>query len=161
MFNKIMIITALIFIFCAAAVLAEPGPDDLVFFANKASVKTEKLTLKELEQIFLSKLTNWPDKSGAITPYNIAMDTPEREALQKKVLNMSSEDEKKYWVQKRIEGKENPPESKKSAAMVQMMVSKMKGSIGYCFYKDIQASVKGDLLFLKIEDKDNSVKEGL
>lgn len=126
-----------------------------MFFANKASVKQTDLSLKELEQIYFSKLTAWPDKkSGNITPFNMAMDTPEREALQKNVLKMSSEDEKKYWVQKRIEGKENPPESKKSAAMVQMMVSKMNGAVGYCFYKDIQASVKGSLVFLKVDGKE-------
>ncbi|MBP7652129.1 hypothetical protein KA977_01820 [Candidatus Dependentiae bacterium] len=154
MIKKLVITMIIITAFCFSA-FSEPKPDDLVFFANKASVKQTDLSLKELEQIYLSKLTAWPDKkSGSITPFNIAMDTPERDSLQKSVLKMSSEDEKKYWVQKRIEGKENPPESKKSAAMVQMMVSKMNGAVGYCFYKDIQASIKDAIIILKIDGKE-------
>ncbi|HON56298.1 MAG TPA: hypothetical protein PLM75_09140 [bacterium] len=154
MYKKIITLILFIFVFSVFVNVANAAPDAdaLVFFANKASVKTDSLTLKELEQIYLSKMTAWPDKkSGNITAFNLAIDSPERAALQKLVLKMSGEDEKKYWIQKRIEGKENPPESKKTAVMVQMMVSKMEGAIGYCFYKDIQDNIKGDLLFLKID----------
>lgn len=137
----------------ASMLNAAPKPDDLVFFVNKESVSAASITIKELEQIFLSKLTEWPDKkSGAIVPYNLALDTPERNALAKLVLGKTADDEKKYWVQKRIEGKENPPDSKKTAVMVQMMTSNMKGAVGYCFFKDFKENPK--LALIKIGDKE-------
>ena len=150
--KRIILCISIIALF-ASMLNAAPKPDDLVFFVNKESVSAASISLKELEQIFLSKLTEWPDKkSGAIVPYNMALDTPERTALAKLVLSKSADDEKKYWVQKRIEGKENPPDSKKTAIMVQMMTSNMKGAVGYCFFKDFKDNPK--LSLIKIDGKE-------
>jgi ABC-type phosphate transport system substrate-binding protein len=139
--------------FSIITVYAVPGPDDLVVFANK-SVKTPELTMKQLEQIYLGKLTAWPDKSGKVKAYNMNMDSKERTAFQKIVLKKTPDEMKKYWVKKRIEGKERPPQAKKSAVMVSVMVSKFKGGIGYCFYKDLKDSLKAKLHIIKINGKE-------
>jgi len=153
MLNKVSYIMIVILVFSTLA-FAEPGADDLVVIANK-SVKTAALSMKELQQIFYGKLTAWPDKSGSIKAFNLKMDSPQRTFFQKKVFNKTPDDMKKYWVKKRIEGKERPAKAKKSPLMVAIMVSKVKGAIGYCFYKDIRASLKGKLIVIKIDGKES------
>jgi len=85
MIRRIVLSLAIIALF-SATLFAAPKPDDLVFFVNKGSVGITELKLKELEQIFLSKMTEWSDKkSGAIVPYNLALDTPERIGFRKEL----------------------------------------------------------------------------
>jgi len=95
----------------------------------RAGNKTISLTRKEISNIFLKKMTRWPDQTS-ITPFDLKYDSAARGIFSKNIHGRSPSFIKNYWQQKIFAGYELPPLEKEPAVVLQA-VGSTEGGIGY------------------------------
>lgn len=88
------------------------------------------LDRKQLEDVFLKKITLWPNGEG-IRPADLTAESPARRAFTHDVLGRSVEAVKGYWQQRIFSGRDvPPPEFAREDELVQYVL-KHEGGIGY------------------------------
>jgi hypothetical protein len=121
---------ALLIAFLGAIFLPSSGQSDadtLVIITHK-SVSVDHMTIAEVRRVFLKERTDWKNGERAF-PINGKPGTKARMLFQKKVLNMSDNEETTYWQNQKIKrGLTPPPEFTNT----QRAVFSLKGSLGYC-----------------------------
>lgn len=88
------------------------------------------LSMGELRAIFLGKLRQ-NGTGKRLVPLNLKSAHPFRVSFDTKVLEMSSSDVARYWVDQRIRGDIREPKALSSPKLVATIVNKLAGAIGY------------------------------
>ena len=118
-------------------------PNDIIVIAN-SSVKANSITKDELRDIFLKKRTSWSN-SGNVKPINASDGSPLRARFCEAVLQMTPEEEKRYFQEEKIKNGVTEPNS---FSNTQKAVFKLRGSISYVFRSEFKEGVAKKLLVI-------------
>ena len=117
---------------CSWLLLAAPGTaaaEELVVIVNAANPNAA-LTAQQVKSYFMKKTGTWQN-GEKVRPVDRDGDSPERKALLAKVLGLSSDELKRYWLEKQYASAEQPPASVPDEASVLKFVAFFKGGIGF------------------------------
>jgi hypothetical protein len=118
------------FALAAQASLAQPAPaPEILIIVNKASAP-KALKPADVVNKLLLKDVKWPD-GRRVRAVDILVDTPARVTFLKRVAKMSSDELKRYWVQRRYADGVPPPPRLRSEAQVLEFVASFPGSISF------------------------------
>ena len=112
------------------------SPDEIVVFVNK-SISVNSISLSELKQIFLKRKTSWPGGDNIVC-INVSDSSPLRELFRGRVLEMTKEDEQRYWTNQKIRFQLSPPAEMDDTPKA---VFKLRNAIGYAARKDVPQGV--------------------
>lgn len=102
------------FVFMSSAADAE-NHDDIIVVANK-QVAQSKISLVELRELFLKKRRAWGN-AGEVVPINAKINSELRTAFQRRVLELSGDEEQRFWHQQRIMTGLFPPKPPKGRVL--------------------------------------------
>ena len=108
------------------ALAQEPAYRVIVHPANP----TTSLSRDQLADMFLKKVTRWPD-GEKIRPVDQRTSSPVRKELTERVLRKSLAAVRSYWQQLIFSGRSIPPPELDSEAAVIAFVARHRGAIGY------------------------------
>ena len=117
---------------CCWLLLAAPGTaaaEELVVIVNAANPNAA-LTAQQVKSYFMKKTGTWQN-GEKVRPVDRDGDSPERKALFAQVLGLSSDELKRYWLEKQYASAEQPPASVPDEASVLKFVAFFKGGIGF------------------------------
>ncbi|MCU0661873.1 MAG: substrate-binding domain-containing protein [Myxococcota bacterium] len=126
-----------------AAAQAEGNPDDIMIVANK-SVPAKELSIDDVRSMFLKRKLTW-DGSYPIVPIHPSLDGALRKEFLKRVINLSSDDEYRYWENQKIRFGVSVPCSFSNNLKAVFM---LKGGITYIRRKHYKEGVAKILLTL-------------
>lgn len=104
---------------------AEGGGFTVIVNASRPA----SISRQQLADVFLRKSTRWTD-GVAITPFDLSVTDPTRQAFSKAVLNQTTASIVHYWQQQMVAGRGVPP-LVKAAPDVLEFVKATPGGIGY------------------------------
>ncbi len=99
------------------------------------------LTRDQVSDVFLGKITSFPDGSTAI-PVDQPETSPLREAFYLKVTNKSAAQARAYWAKLYFTGRGVPPREGASSEDVKSIVNSTPGALGYIDSSSIDDSVR-------------------
>lgn len=118
-----------LFALCAT-VFADPRPTSIYVVIVEPSNELTSVERKFLEDIFLKKITRWPNGS-AVRPADLAPNSAVRRKFTEEVLNRSVEAVQGYWQQRIFSGRDVPPPEFDTDHDVIDYVLKHAGGVGY------------------------------
>ena len=98
------------------------------------------ISLPDLKRLYLGEHINVSGQR--MIPLNLAPLLRERTGFDKTVLNMSPDAVARYWIDRKIRGDSGPPKALDSADLVQRVVGRLEGAIGYAQAAEIRPEVK-------------------
>jgi hypothetical protein len=98
------------------------------------------ISFYELKRLYLGELVNASGKR--LLPLNLTPVSPERTAFDKAVLGMSPEAIARYWVDRKIRGDSGPPKSIEPLDLLQRVVARLDGAVGYVPVNAIRPELK-------------------
>ena len=104
------------------------NPTDILIIVNKSS-KIKQISMDELRDIFLLKRNSWKN-GGKVIPIHNREGSESRAAFRKRILNMSSSQEKTYWQERKIKAGVTAPVD---FGNTQKAVFKLKGAVSYVY----------------------------
>ena len=108
----------------------------IVFFVNK-SAPIQKISVGELQQIFLKKKLSWPSGEKIIC-VNTLEGSEIREIFREKVLKMTATEEQTYWYRQKIRRHLSaPPEFYNTPKAI----FRLKNAIGYASPENVPKNV--------------------
>ena len=125
------------------SIAAAESPNDIIVIAN-SSVQADGITKDELRDIFLKKRTSWGN-SGNVKPINASDGSDLREQFCEEVLQMTPEEEKRYFQEEKIKNGLTAPNS---FSNTQKAVFKLRGSVSYVYRSDFKEGVAKVLLVI-------------
>ncbi|MCP4602246.1 MAG: hypothetical protein GY847_17300 [Proteobacteria bacterium] len=144
-------VVSLLMLLCS--VIAIPAkaesPEDIIVFVSK-DFEIDSVTRDELKSIYLKKKTSWSSKDRIIC-INAKEDTVLRKAFRASVLQMSMENEKRYWEEQKIKANVSEPpvfSNTVKAVFKVRKIFKAKGAISYAFRKDTKTNIVKTVLVL-------------
>lgn len=138
---SLVFFTAQILVPCLPAQAS--SPDDILVIANKETPRQD-ISLTELREFFLRKRHSWGPGQKAV-PIHAKSSTRLRDVFNSKVLNMSIEEELKYWQTRKIKyGDSSLPEFGNNLKAV----FKIRGSMSYVFRSQYREGVAKILLVI-------------
>lgn len=117
---------------CSWLLFAAPSPagaEELVVIVNAANPNSA-LTPAQVKSYFMKRTGTWQN-GEKVRPVDREGDSPERRALLGKVLGVSSDVLKRYWLERQYASAEQPPASVLDEASVLKFVAFFKGGIGF------------------------------
>ena len=102
--------------------------EELVVIVNAANPNAS-LTQQQAKAYFLKKSPSWAN-GEKVRPVDRDGDSPERTAMLK-ILGYSSDELKRYWIERQYASADQPPASVPDEASVLKFVSFFKGGIGF------------------------------
>lgn len=133
MMKKITIISTLLL------GLAGIAHADIAVVVSKSS-PVNKLTKDQVQDIFLSKKTSYPDGGSAVPLDNKESDV--RDKFYDSVLEKTSAQVKSYWSKVIFTGKGTPPKEFDNSTEIKKIVASNPATIGYIDKSKVDASVK-------------------
>jgi ABC-type phosphate transport system substrate-binding protein len=113
--------------------------DELVVISAKKPPLT--LTQGQLSDVFLGRITSFPDGSAAV-PVDQPESSPLREEFYLKVTNKSAAQARAHWAKLYFTGRGVPPRHGESSEDVKRMVNTIPGAIGYIDSSSLDDSVR-------------------
>jgi hypothetical protein len=110
-----------------AVVVAKQGP-------------LEALSLAELKRLFMGESIVGP-KGQKLIALNRDSKSDERIGFDRSVLGMSPDAAARYWIDRKIRGQSSAPKAIEPAAVLQRVVAKLHGAVGYVRARDVSADV--------------------
>lgn len=98
------------------------------------------LSFYELKRLYLGERINSAGKR--LVPFNLAPLSRERSGFDKTVLGMSPDAIARYWVDRKIRGESGPPKTVEPADVLQRVVVKLDGAVGYVPLNELRPDVK-------------------
>jgi hypothetical protein len=99
------------------------------------------LALHELRRLYMGDTVT--DSDGRkVVPLSQAPRSPARVGFDQTVLNMSPEEVTRYWIDRKLRGQTGPPKSVDSAELLQRVVARLPGALGYVRSTEVRAEVK-------------------
>jgi ABC-type phosphate transport system substrate-binding protein len=120
------------FVFAILIVLAMIGPasaEELLIIANPSVNVALPLTMREIEAIYLLRITTWPDGSH-IVPVNREVSSAVRAKFTVEALQENNATLAAYWNEMHFQGK-LPPVVQESEPAMLAFVQRVPGAIGY------------------------------
>jgi len=114
--------------------IASAESSEIVVVVNKANSVTS-LNKAQLSAIYKGKTTEFPNGNSA-SAVNLPAENPTRQEFDKAVLNMSSDDCKRYWIDMKIRSGAGAPPKLASVSAVARHVAKTPNAIGYVLLSD-------------------------
>ena len=117
---------------CSWLLFCAPGPaqaEELVVIVNAANPNAA-LSLAQVKSYFMKKTGTWQN-GEKVRPVDREGESPERKALLSKVLGISSDELKRYWLERQYASADQPPASVPDEASVLKFVAFFKGGIGF------------------------------
>jgi len=117
---------------CSFLFFAVPRPaqaEELVIIVNTANPNAA-LSLAQAKSYFMKKTGTWQN-GEKVRPVDRDGESPERKALLAKVLGLSSDELKRYWIERQYASADQPPASVPDDASVLKFVAFFKGGIGF------------------------------
>ena len=105
------------------------------------------ISFYELKRLYLGEKINASGKR--LLPLNLTPNFPERGAFDRTVLGMSPEAIARYWVDRKIRGDSGPPKTIEPLDLLQRVVARLDGAIGYVPVNEIRPELKA----LRIDGK--------
>ncbi len=118
---------------------ADDGPDLVVVANRDAGLHT--VSPMELRRIFLTKMTRLSSGKAA-EPANLPLGGAERIWFDRSVLQMTPEQVRLYWIDRKVRGGAPPPEPIASPPLVLRHVARHEGGIAYVKASDADDSVR-------------------
>jgi hypothetical protein len=122
-----------------APVAAGEPKTKLAIVVSKDSPVSD-ISFYELKRLYLGELINASGKR--LLPLNLTPPARERSAFDNTVLGMSPEAIARYWVDRKIRGDSGPPKSIESLDLLQRVVARLDGAIGYAPVNAIRPELK-------------------
>lgn len=126
---------------------AGPSPVRLAVVVAKSS-KISDLSIYDVKRLYQGETVSRPG-AGKFVPLAQPSSSQDRVGFDKAVLGMSPEQVARYWVDRRIRGHAGPPKSIESPALLQRVVARVDGAVGYVRTSHVQ----GDVKVLRIDGK--------
>ena len=101
----------------------------------------DDLSIHDLKHLYMGDMINGPGGKQLI-PLALPTNSPDRAAFDKAVLGMSPDQAARFWVDRKIRGQTGAPKSFDSADLVQRIVSKLDGGVGYVPVGQVSKDVK-------------------
>jgi hypothetical protein len=101
----------------------------------------EEFSFFELKHLYMGDMINGPG-GKRLVPLNLPTNSPERSAFDKAVLGMSPEQVGRFWVDRKIRGQSGAPKNLDSADLMQRVISKLDGGVGYVPASQVGKDVK-------------------
>ena len=98
------------------------------------------ISLPDLKHLYLGERINAGGQR--MIPLNLVPLMRERVGFDKTVLNMSPDAIARYWIDRKIRGDSGPPKAIDSADLLQRVVGRLEGSIGYAPAGEVRPDVK-------------------
>lgn len=117
---------------CSLLVGAAPSAataEELVVIVNAANPNAA-LTAQQVKSYFLKKSGTWQN-GEKVRPVDREGDSADRKALLAKVIGLSSDEMKRYWLERQYASADQPPASVPDEESVLKFVSFFKGGIGF------------------------------
>jgi hypothetical protein len=105
------------------------------------------ISFYELKRLYLGERINAAGKR--LLPLNLTPNFRERAAFDKQVLSMSPEAIARYWIDRKIRGDSGPPKAIEPLDILQRVVARLDGAIGYVPVNEIRPELKA----LRIDGK--------
>ena len=130
--KKIKLLFAVVIFFSIA--FSDAGEKPSFVIVVHKSVPIEKLSQKELSDIFLKKIRTW-DNGSAIKPVDLGSASKVRETFSKQIHKRKISSIKAYWQKQIFTGKGVPPPEKNSDKEVLNYLAENRDTIGYISVK--------------------------
>ena len=114
--------------------------EDLLIIANPSVAVPPPLTMREIEAIYLLRITTWPDGSH-IVPVNREASSEIRAKFTAEALKQDNASLAAYWNEMHFQGK-LPPVVQESEPAVLAFVQRVPGAIGYISASTAAVGVK-------------------
>lgn len=98
------------------------------------------ISIYELKRLYLGERINSSGKR--LVPLNLPPTTRERLGFDRTVLNMAPDAIARYWVDRKIRGESGPPKTIEPAELLQRVVARLDGAIGYAPLNEIRPELK-------------------
>ena len=113
----------------APALAAAPSTVPLLVVVNEAN-DIDDISSDMLRRVFLGKRDRWPDGTK-IVPLNIKAGSTERKTFDAAILKMDPDAASRYWIDQKIRGRIAEPKSAASVLLLQRVIARTEGAIGY------------------------------
>lgn len=100
----------------------------------------DELSLYDLKRLYEGETVNAAGKR--LLPLNLPPASDSRVRFDQAVLGMTPERVSRYWIDRKIRGQSGPPRALDSADLVQRVVARLDGGIGYVRMNELKADVK-------------------
>lgn len=98
------------------------------------------ISIFELKRLYLGERINASGKR--LLPLNLTPASRERGAFDKTVLSMSPDAIARYWIDRKIRGDSGPPKTIEPLDLMQRVVARLDGAIGYAPVNEIRPELK-------------------
>jgi len=119
---------------------AETGENRLAVVVGKNSALSD-VSIQHLKNLYRGDQLTDPDGKRLI-PFSLVPGSPERVGFDRAVLGWSPDEVSGYWIDRRIRGQSGPPRSVDSSDLMQRIVAKLEGAIGYVRAADLRDYAK-------------------
>lgn len=133
-------LAALLPVVTAPWVIAQEEKPQLAIVVAKTS-PLEQLSIHDLKNLYMGDRISAPGGTQLI-PVALRGGSPERTAFERTVLGMAADRLAKYWIDRKIRGQSGPPKSVDTAELLQLVVTKLEGGIGYVSASAVSSGVK-------------------
>jgi hypothetical protein len=120
--------------------LAAPPSEALAVVTSKDG-GIEELSLYQLKRVYLGDKIQGPGGQNLL-PLSRDPKGAERIGFDRSVLDMSPEQVARYWIDRKIRGQSAAPKAVDPAAVVQRVVARLPGAIGYVRAHEVTAEVR-------------------
>ncbi len=136
-FAKMGALTALALTLSAGFPARAEDPKDILVVVNKSASLTTTLSPEALRNLFLLYRTSF-EGGGRAVIINAKNGTPLREDFRRKVLDMSQEEELRYWQERKVRSGQIAPAEFSNPLKA---VFKIKGAVGYVYRSQYREGV--------------------
>ena len=131
----------LLLLICVSFFLTKVAYSDVVIIVNHDNPTTQ-LTKEDVKDIFLGRMTRFPNTNLAVYPAEISETNQEKKIFYKSIANKSITKINRYWARYLFTGKISPPKRLSSYQEIINLVSSNRSGISYIDSKDILPSIK-------------------
>lgn len=110
-----------------------------VIVANDSPVNG--LTSHELKRLYLGEGVS-DGRGTKLIPLSQSPRSPDRIGFDRTALGMTPEEVTRYWIERKIRGKSGPPKSIDSPELLQRVVTRLDGALGYVRSGDTRSDIK-------------------
>ena len=122
----------------ATSVDAEPKLRLAVVVAKDSPIS--EISIYDLKRLYKGETINVAGKR--LVPLNLAPLSKERVGFDQAVLGMNPENVTRYWIDRKIRGQSGPPKTVDGADLLQRVVGRLDGAVGYVKVSDLRPEVK-------------------
>ncbi len=142
-FFFILLTAALLGILSGSRNASAESQSDILIIVNP-SVQANELSAGDVRNYFLKKLVRWKG-GGKVVPINATVNSRLRKEFRRRILNMNTDQETRYWQNRKIKsGQSSPPEF----SSPDKTVFRIRGAIGYVYRSEFREDLGQVVLVL-------------